>query len=259
MTRISRIFESKQKKVFSVYFTAGYPYLDSTTELIRLLSDSGVDMLEIGIPFSDPLADGPVIQRSGSVALQNGMSIKVLFQQLRQVRTVTHIPLALMGYLNPVIQYGFAEFCKQAEDCGIDALIIPDLPVEEYREHYQAIVEQHHLKFVFLVTPSTSEERIRAVDDISGAFIYMVTSAATTGTSVALSEENKAYFQRIKNLGLRNPVVAGFGIKDKHSLDLITQYADGAIIGSHFVQSLAVCPDNLQQGVASFMQHYSAT
>ena len=238
MNRIDQLFTTKNKGVLSVYFTAGYPNLNDTVPVIQSLERHGVDLLEIGIPFSDPMADGPVIQASGTQALKNGMSLKVLFEQLSEVRASVKIPLVLMGYLNPILQFGFEKFCAEAQRCGIDGIIIPDLPFAEYLESYKSIAEKHGLHMIMLITPETSEERIRLIDNNTGGFIYMVSSASVTGAKSTFGDDNLQYFKRVNAMDLKNPRLIGFGISNKTTFDAACKNASGAIIGSKFVSLL---------------------
>lgn len=226
----------ENKKLLSIYFTAGYPKLDDTVTIIQDLERQGVDLIEIGLPFSDPLADGPTIQASSTQALKNGMTSEVLFDQLKDIRKSVEIPLIIMGYFNPMFQYGVEAFCKKCQDIGIDGLIIPDLPVDVYHEKYQSIFEKYGLINVFLITPQTSDERIRYIDSISNGFIYMVSSASTTGAQSGFGKEQTRYFERIGNMNLKNPQIVGFGISNNETFSQATQYAKGAIIGSAFVK-----------------------
>ncbi len=237
MSRIREIFEKKQRSILNVYCTAGYPHFDSTVEVMKALQQGGADIIELGMPYSDPLADGPVIQHSSSVALANGMTIKKLFEQLENFRTEVSLPVVLMGYMNPVLQYGFEKFCADAAAVGIDGLILPDLPEYEFETEYGAVIKKYNLDFIFLVTPETSEERVRKLDSLSSGFLYAVSSSSTTGgeNSKAASEE---YLLRLKGMGLKNPVLVGFGIKDKASFDAVCRIADGAIIGTSFIKAL---------------------
>ena len=225
-------------KILSIYFTAGYPKLEDTVDIIKSLQDNGVDMIEIGLPFSDPLADGPTIQESSTTALNNGMSTTKLFEQLANIRDTVDIPLIIMGYFNPMLQYGFEKFCAQCEAIGIDGLIIPDLPLAEYQEHYQKTFEKHNLVNVFLITPQTSNERIKQIDDASNGFIYMVSSASVTGSTSGFGSTQTSYFERISSLELKNPQIVGFGIKDAETFKDATKHAKGAIIGSAFIKHL---------------------
>ncbi|WP_299396963.1 tryptophan synthase subunit alpha [uncultured Gelidibacter sp.] len=237
MNRINKKLQ-EDNKLLSIYFTAGYPKLNDTAKIIENLEKNGVDMIEIGLPFSDPLADGPTIQASSTKALKNGMTTEVLFDQLKDVRKTVSIPLIIMGYFNPMLQYGVEAFCKKCAEVGIDGLIIPDLPVDVYNEHYKSIFEKHGIINVFLITPQTSEERIRFIDSISKGFIYMVSSASVTGSSSGFGDVQTDYFKRIHQMELNNPQVIGFGISDHKSFSQATQYAKGAIIGSAFVKHL---------------------
>ncbi|MDT7827841.1 tryptophan synthase subunit alpha [Pricia sp. S334] len=228
----------EDKKLLSIYFTAGYPALDNTVRIIQDLEKNGVDMIEIGLPFSDPLADGPTIQESSTAALKNGMSTEILFQQLKDIRQSVSIPLLIMGYFNPMLQYGVEAFCKKCKDIGIDGLIIPDLPVNVYHETYQETFEKYGLINVFLITPQTSEERIRHIDDVSKGFIYMVSSASVTGSSQGVEKAQTEYFERIAAMQLSNPQIVGFGIHNTETFRAATQAAKGAIIGSAFIKHL---------------------
>ncbi|MGB7841395.1 MAG: tryptophan synthase subunit alpha [Salinimicrobium sp.] len=241
MNRINKKLKEKSEKgekLLSLYFTAGYPQPEDTVEIIQQLQESGVDMLEIGLPFSDPLADGPTIQKSSEVALKSGMTTKKLFSQLENIRETVDIPLLIMGYFNPILQFGVENFCSKCRDTGIDGLIIPDLPVEEYKEHYKGIFQKYGLSPVFLITPQTSEERIRAIDKASEEFIYMVSSASVTGSTGGFGEAQKSYFERVSKMGLKSPLVVGFGINNKETFKQATEKTSGAIIGSAFIKHL---------------------
>lgn len=238
MNRIDALFNKKRKNVLSVYFTAGYPSLNSVEEIILNLEKYGADMIEIGIPFSDPLADGPVIQEAGKTAIMNGMTISNLFSQLRGIREKSSIPLLLMGYVNPVLKFGIGRLCIEASAAGIDGLIIPDLPAGEYLTDFRNQVEAVGMKFIFLVTPDTSEERILEIDKLSTGFIYMVSSAATTGKTSEFGESQTDYFRRIADMSLRNPVLAGFGIHNRETRDQASKYVNGVIIGSAYILTL---------------------
>lgn len=237
MNRIQQKLQ-EDKKLLSIYFTAGYPQINDTVSIIEDLENNGVDMIEIGLPFSDPLADGPTIQESSTQALRNGMTTEKLFQQLKDIRKTVNIPLIIMGYFNPMLQYGVEEFCKKCEEIGIDGLIIPDLPVDVYSEKYQAVFEKYKLINVFLITPQTSEERIRFIDSVSNGFIYMVSSASVTGATSGFGSDTKDYFKRISGMNLKNPQIVGFGISDKQSFKEATEYSNGAIIGSAYIKHL---------------------
>ena len=238
MNRINKLFKEKGNNILSVYFTAGYPNLNDTVEIIKQLSSKGVDLIEIGVPFSDPLADGPVIQHSSQVALKNGMSVKLLFEQLKGIRKVTDIPLVLMGYVNPIIHFGFENFCQKAQEVGIDGFIIPDLPMLEYQREFKPVSDKYGIENVFLITPETSAERIRVVDENTNAFIYMVSSASTTGVQKSFEGAKEEYFNRIKSMNLKNPAMIGFGISNKQTFESACKYSSGAIIGSAFIKSL---------------------
>jgi len=238
MNRINKLFKEKSNNILSVYFTAGYPNLNDTVEIIKQLSSKGVDLIEIGVPFSDPLADGPVIQHSSQVALKNGMSVKLLFEQLKDIRKVTDIPLVLMGYVNPIIHFGFENFCQKAQEVGIDGFIIPDLPMLEYQREFKPVSDKYGIENVFLITPETSAERIRVVDENTNAFIYMVSSASTTGVQKSFEGAKEEYFNRIKSMNLKNPAMIGFGISNKQTFESACKYSSGAIIGSAFIKSL---------------------
>ena len=248
--RISALFSTTKGNLLNVYFTAGFPELNDTTTILRTLQEAGADIVEIGMPYSDPLADGPTIQQSNTVALRNGMSIKTLFEQLAEVRNSVTLPIILMGYLNPVLQYGFEKFCADAARVGVDGLILPDMPLPEYETEYRGILERYNLSAIFLITPQTSEARIRQIDDLTNSFIYMVSTASTTGNTVAGTDNQLAYFERIQQMNLKNPKLIGFGISDKKSFDLACRYAEGAIIGSAFIkviQSSTGLQENIQQ------------
>jgi tryptophan synthase alpha chain len=252
MSRIEALFGRKKERVLNVYCTAGYPELNSTMEIILTLEKSGADLIELGMPYSDPLADGPVIQASSSRALQNGMSIEVLFDQLKILRAKTQIPLILMGYMNPVIQYGFQKFCEDAAAVGVDGLILPDLPEYEYETMYGDIIKKVGLDFIFLVTPETSETRIKKLDSLSSGFLYAVSSSATTGNEKDFDQVT-IYLQRLKDMQLKNPVLVGFGIKDKNTFDTACRYANGAIIGSAYIKALEQ-PGDIQSLTKKFLE-----
>jgi len=237
MNRIDQAF-AQDKKLLSIYFSAGHPKLEDTLPILKALQAAKVDMIEIGLPFSDPLADGPTIQDSATQALANGMTTQRLFDQLEQVRDHIHLPLIIMGYFNPILQYGVEAFCEKCEAIGIDGLIIPDLPADVYHEHYQALFEQHGLYNMFLITPQTPEERIRYIDKVSNGFIYMVSSASVTGAKATFGDTQTDYFKRIAALGLNTPQIVGFGISNAETYQAATTHAQGAIIGSAFIQFL---------------------
>jgi tryptophan synthase alpha chain len=249
MQRIKKTL-SENKKILSIYFSAGFPNLTDTVSLIHKLEESGVDMIEIGLPFSDPLADGPTIQASSTQALQNGMTTEILFEQLKDIRETVTIPLLIMGYFNPILQYGVTAFLKKCAEIGIDGLIIPDLPLEIYLSEYKESFEKQGIAMVFLITPQTSDERIRTIDANSDAFIYMVSSASVTGSKAGFSENQTSYFERIAAMELKNPQVIGFGIHDKTTFEQATKHQKGAIIGSAFIQFLQ---NNPISAVSSFI------
>jgi len=238
MKRMEVLFKGKSAGVLNVYFTAGYPTLDSTIEIMQGIQDGGADLIEIGMPYSDPLADGPVIQDSSLVALQNGMTIDFLFSQLKDFRKTISIPVVLMGYMNPVLQYGFEQFCQKAAEVGIDGFILPDLPVHEFEHHYSKILSKYGLDFVFLVTPETSETRVRKLDQLSSGFLYAVSSSSTTGNEKDFSQVTE-YLNRLKSYDLKNPFLVGFGIKDKSTFEIVKPHANGAIIGSAIIKALS--------------------
>ncbi|AQW99303.1 tryptophan synthase subunit alpha [Elizabethkingia anophelis] len=223
-------------KKLNIYFTAGVPQLNDTAQIMKTIQFAGADMIEVGIPYSDPVADGPVIQKSDELALQNGMTIAKLFEQLKTVKDEINIPVILMGYLNPVLKFGFEKFCQECQASGVSGLILPDLPPIEFEKKYQKMLEQYGINFTFLVTPETSDERIQYLDSLSSGFLYAVSSSSTTGTNQEI--DNDAYFKRLKSLNLKNPILIGFSIKNKADFDKVTQHADGAIIGSAFVKIL---------------------
>jgi tryptophan synthase alpha chain len=237
MSRIKELFDRKKNNILNVYCTAGYPQLNSTVPVMKALQDSGADMIELGMPYSDPLADGPIIQASSTQALANGMTIAKLFDQLRGFRQEIYVPVILMGYMNPVLQYGFEKFCQHAADMPVDGLILPDLPEYEYETEYGAIIQRYGLDFIFLVTPETSEARIRKLDSLSTGFLYAVSSSSTTGKDKDMNAVN-AFLQRLQKMQLKNPVLVGFGIKDKPTFQAACKYANGAIIGSAFIKAL---------------------
>ena len=237
MNRITELFLRKPSRVLNIYCTAGFPALNSTLEVMRSLQDSGADMIELGMPYSDPLADGPVIQASSAKAIQNGMTINRLFNDLVNFRQHIHIPVILMGYMNPALQYGFEKFCAKAAEAGVDGLILPDLPMYEYETEYRAMIERHGLKFIFLVTPETSDERVRRLDELSSGFLYAVSSSSTTGNEKSMQQQ-LGYFKRLKDMNLKNPVLIGFGIKDSDTFNAACTYANGGIIGTAYIKAL---------------------
>ncbi|MFC7356816.1 tryptophan synthase subunit alpha [Jejudonia soesokkakensis] len=250
MNRINKRVQ-EDKKLLSIYFTAGYPNLNDTVSIIKKLENSGVDMIEIGLPFSDPLADGPTIQASSTQALKNGMTTSLLFEQLKDIRQTVSIPLIVMGYFNPILQYGVEAFCKKCQEIGIDGLILPDLPLAEYNLQYRSTFEKYGLVNVFLITPQTSEERIRQIDEASNGFIYMVSSASTTGKTSGFEKEQTDYFDRIASMKLKNPTIVGFGINNAETFNQATKNANGAIIGSAFIKMLS---EKGIKGITTFIE-----
>lgn len=254
MNRITQLFRHKPKGILSVFITAGFPRLNDTETLIEHLQNCGVDMIEIGMPFSDPLADGLTIQQSSEQALQNGMNIDLLFEQLKNIRTNIHIPLLLMGYYNPVLQYGIEQFCQQCQKIGIDGLILPDLPLPEYVSNCKAIFEQYGLANIFLVSPQTNTERIYQIDALSSAFIYAVSSSGITGNTDNFDNTQIAYFEKLKTLQLQNPIIVGFGIHNKKTFDTVCQHLNGAIVGSAFIRAIAnATNENVKNMVETFV------
>jgi len=252
MNRIDQLFASKQTGILNIYCTAGFPALEDTLPVMTALQAHGADMIELGMPFSDPLADGPVIQDSSTRALQNGMSLKKLFTQLKDFRKNIHVPVILMGYLNPVMQFGIEQFLQQCAATGVDGLILPDLPMQEYEQEYRPLFEKYGLHLIFLVTPETSEARIRQIDDLSKGFVYAVSSSSTTGKDKDMKGQ-QAYFERLKALQLKNPVLIGFGIKDKPTFDAACAYSNGAIIGTAFIKAVENAKD-LDGTIKQFIQ-----
>jgi len=238
MNSIQELFQKKDKNYLSIYFTCGYPKLDDTTKVILALEKSGVDFIEVGLPYSDPLADGPTIQESSQKALENGINLDIIFEQLLTIKETNKTPLVLMGYLNQLLKYGEDKFCQKVVDCGIDTVIIPDLPMVEFERHYQQLFEKHGITNVFLITPHTSEDRIKKIDSYSKAFIYVVASASITGVKGDISNQQVEYFERIKAMNLKSKLIIGFGISDKETFTTACNYANGAIIGSAFIRFL---------------------
>ncbi|UJP63846.1 tryptophan synthase subunit alpha [Mongoliitalea daihaiensis] len=253
MNRLHRLFEQKQERVLSIYFTAGFPQLEDTLPVMQALESAGADIIEVGMPYSDPIADGPTIQDSNMVALENGMNMKKLFQQLEHMRESISIPVVLMGYLNPIIQYGIEAFCKKCQELGVDGLIIPDLPVQQYLDEYKDLFELHGLSNTFLISPQTSEQRIREIDAHSSGFIYMVSSHSITGAKAEISEEQIAYFKRVEAMNLSNARLIGFGISDKKTFLTASTYSQGAIIGSAFIKVLKDSKD-LSKDIHAYIQ-----
>ncbi len=253
INRIDKAFQEKKERLLSIYYTAGFPQLEDTVSIATALESAGADIIEIGMPFSDPVADGPTIQGSNKIALDNGMSIKKLFEQLKGIRDSVQLPIILMGYINPVVQYGVENFCKACQEIGIDGLILPDLPMQEYMEEYKTLFESYGLYNIFLITPQTSTARIREIDDNSKGFIYMVSSTSTTGAKTGISMEQETYFNRIKELDLNNPTLIGFGISNNTTFERACAYASGAIIGSAFIQVLSQ-KEPLEEGITTYIR-----
>lgn len=253
MNRIKTLFQNKKSDILSVYFCAGYPTLEGTLPTLTALQNGGVDMVEIGIPFSDPLADGPTIQAAASKALKNGMSLHKLFEQLKDVRSTIHVPLILMGYLNPILHYGYEAFCRKCQEVGIDGLIIPDLPFDQYEAEYLDITRKYGIEMIFLVTPETSEERIRAIDAQSEGFIYAVSSASVTGAQKSFNDAKQAYFQRLQDMHLQNPQLVGFGISNLATRQAACAHTAGVIVGSKFV-SLLTASSTPDEAVSSLVK-----
>ena len=253
MSRIKELFQTK-KNILSIYYTAGYPGLNDTLKIAEALEQAGADLLEIGFPYSDPVADGPTIQASSKQSLDQGMDLKLLFEQLRDLRSKISIPVLLMGYVNPVLQYGVENFCKSCVEVGVDGCIVPDLPMVEYEELYKTVFEENGLTNIFLVTPQTSPDRIRKIDGLSNGFIYLLSSSATTGQHLQVSEDTEGYFSRIADMKLNNPTMIGFGINSKETFDKACQYANGAIIGSAFVKALDEA--DLNNSIKIFIQKF---
>ncbi|MET7000786.1 tryptophan synthase subunit alpha [Chitinophaga defluvii] len=250
--RIDQLFANKKQGVLNIYCTAGFPELNDTVRIMTALQESGADLIELGMPFSDPLADGPVIQDSSTKALKNGMSIHTLFAQLEGFRKTIQVPVVLMGYFNPVLQFGVEAFCERCAAVGVDGIIVPDLPMWEYEAEYKAIFEKYNVHLIFLVTPETSDARMQKIDALSKGFVYAVSSSSTTGKDKNMNDQ-QAYFRRLQDLKLKNPVLIGFGIKDKATFDNACQYSNGAIIGTAFIKALEQGPD-LEAAVKGFVK-----
>ena len=253
MSRIFDLFERKSNNVLNIYITAGYPKSGDTLPIMGTLQNNGADLIELGMPYSDPLADGPVIQESSTKAIANGMTLMLLFEQLKTMRETIHVPVILMGYMNQVLQYGFERFCAHAAAVGVDGLILPDLPEYEFETEYGAIIKKYGLDFIFLITPETSEQLLRKLDALSSGFMYAVSSSSTTGTDKEM-EDVSAYLQRLKSMQLKNPVLVGFGIKDKATFEAACAHAQGAIIGSAFIKALSAGKDHVEEATQKFLQ-----
>ena len=253
MNRIHYLFNTKQDRVLSIYFTAGFPKLEDTIPVMEAIEAGGADIIEIGIPYSDPIADGPTIQESNMIALDNGMSMKKLFDQLKGFRAKVHLPVVLMGYLNPIMQFGMEEFCKKCKEVGVDGLIVPDLPMQQYLDEYKSLFDSYGLVNTFLISPQTSEKRIREIDENTDGFIYMVSSHSITGAKADISEEQIAYFERVKAMNLKNPRLIGFGISDAQTFTTASKYSNGAIIGSAFIKTVKNS-QNLSKDIQEYIQ-----
>ena len=251
MNRINKLFQKKNKKILSIYFTAGYPRINDSVDIIKALDKSGVDMIEVGIPFSDPIADGPIIQNSSTIAIKNGMNLSLLFDQLKNIRSTTQIPIILMGYINPIIQFGYDKFVNKLIDCEVDGVILPDLPLLEYKKELKPFFDKNNISFISLISPNTSIERVKEIDQISDGFLYVVSSSSITGQNNLFDANQIKYFNSLNNIFLKNPKIIGFGISDKKSFDMACNYSNGAIIGTKFINSLDVL--NLNKSIEKFI------
>ncbi|MFI5140105.1 MAG: tryptophan synthase subunit alpha [Sphingobacteriales bacterium] len=252
MNRLNHLFASKKDNLLSIYFTAGYPEINTTVDIAEALEKAGADFLEIGFPYSDPVADGPIIQHSSEKSLENGMTLNLLFEQLKELRKRVSIPVMLMGYFNPVIQYGVERFCKKAAEVGVDGIIVPDLPIYEYETLYASTFKDNNLSNIFMVTPQTSEERIRKIDELSNSFIYLLSSSTITGANLQMTNNIEDYYKRIKAMHLKNPTIFGFGIKDNATFKNACNYANGAIVGTAFVKLLG--EENYMEKIPGFVR-----
>jgi tryptophan synthase alpha chain len=253
MNRIDELFKKKSENILSIYFTAGFPSLEDTLPIMKAIEAAGADIIEVGVPYSDPIADGPTIQESNLVALNNGMSLRKLFDQLAEMRKSVNLPVILMGYLNPVVQFGIENFCRKCSEVGVDGLILPDLPMSQYLTEYKAIFDKYDLRNTFFISPQTSERRIHEIDENTNGFIYMVSSASITGAKNAVSHEQLAYFERVQKMGLVNPRLIGFGISDHDSFKAAAAYSHGAIIGSAFINVLKSAKDQ-EEEIITYIQ-----
>lgn len=253
MNRLDQLFARKDRDILNIYFTAGFPEPDSTERIILALDQAGADLIEVGMPYSDPMADGPTIQDSSMQALRNGFTLDLLFEQLSRIREKTQIPLVLMGYYNQLLQYGFDRFLGRCQEVAVDGLILPDLPLHEYERDHRAAVEASGLNISFLISPQTTPERIRQIDSVTRGFLYMVSSNAITGAKKGISPEQVAYFERIAAMNLQHPRLIGFGISDHESFSTACRYANGAIIGSAYIKTLAQNPTNIEQATTEFV------
>ena len=253
MNRIDQLFQNKKERVLSIYFTAGFPQLEDTLTIMQAIESAGADIIEVGVPYSDPIADGPTIQDSNQIALDNGMSLKKLFDQLKDMRQSVSLPVVLMGYLNPIIQYGMEAFCKKCKEIGVDGLILPDLPMQQYLDEFKEVFDRYDLCNTFLISPQTSEKRIQEIDSHSNGFIYMVSAHSITGARTGISEEQVAYFKRVEAMNLQNPRLIGFGISDSETFSTASKYGNGAIIGSAFIKKIKESQD-LKSDIESYIQ-----
>ena len=253
MNRIKRLFQNKKSNILNIYFTAGFPKVEDTILIAQHLQKAGVDIIEIGIPFSDPIADGPTIQESNKIALDNGMNLHLLLEQVQEIRKSVSLPIILMGYLNPVLQFGFEKFVIEAARVGVDGLILPDLPVDEYLGMYKSIVDKNGLTNTFLISPTTSEERIRKIDAATNGFIYAVSSSSTTGAQKGFSPEQESYFKRLQDMKLENPFLIGFGVSNHETFAAVSKYSSGAIVGSAFINLLKSSTD-LESDITRFIK-----
>jgi tryptophan synthase alpha chain len=254
MSRLKTLFEKKEQGLLSVFYTAGYPALNDTVAIAKHLEKAGADIIEIGIPFSDPVADGPTIQASNKVALDNGMSVKLLLEQVKEIRKEVNMPIVLMGYLNPVLQYGIEKFCKDAVANGVDGLILPDLPLDEFKSEYKDLTSSLGLDVIFLISPTTSEDRIKTIDQLSTGFVYAVSSSSTTGAKTGFTSDQESYFQKLKAIKLQNPFLIGFGISDHATFSKACESGVGAIVGSAFINLLKES-DNFENDIHSFVKN----
>lgn len=253
MNRIQNLFQKKNKNLLSVFYTAGFPKLNDTALIAETLAKAGADIIEIGIPYSDPVADGPTIQESNTIALENGMRLSMIIDQVKAIRKTVDIPIILMGYINPVMQYGVEKFAQDASDAGVDGMILPDLPMDEFVESYKELFDRLNLGNTFLISPTTSVERIRKIDDVTNGFIYAVSASSITGAKGEFSNEQLAYFERLKSMNLKNPFLIGFGISDQKSFSTAANYGSGAIVGSAFI-NLLKASKNLEADITSFVK-----
>lgn len=254
MNRIKKVFTEKRSGILSVFYTAGYPNLNNTKDIGLYLQEAGADIIEIGIPFSDPIADGPVIQESNKIALENGMTLKILLQQVKELREKVKLPIILMGYINPILQYGMEDFCRDAADAGVDGMILPDMPMDEYQREYKSTFDKYGLSNTFLMSPTTSEKRIRQIDDATDGFIYAVSASSTTGAKKGFDPEQENYFKRLQSLHLKNPFLIGFGISDYQTFSKASEYGAGAIVGSAFITMLKNSK-NPENDILKFVQN----